>query len=243
MWSSIKSLFRKKAVPKPLASSDDVAKVICSLFVNHGLPCRLEGGRILAESGLFVSHCQVTNLSENQTTYAIRLDVFVAFDSGEEVIESFVGIGENRYDAIGNAIKYFCDGSFHVIYSSVSGTSCSHCELETWTINGTSRRVYLGPLTTRGDVSFQNTSLIDWFKDVEVEIKALQLSAGRHWLRFFHAEMGDEQSTSEVLLDNHSHPEIQKKLEVYNWPKTDGYYSVRIFLMINDDTTPPDSLQ
>ncbi len=200
------------------------------------MPAKVIGGWIVADSGCLTAQARIVVQEKNPTLFTVQLDVEVKTPRNPNLLESTVGFGASRRAAILNAIQAFCEGSFHVIYAAFSGRMCSHCDLENWVINGISRRVFLGPITRRAAVptDFEKVGN-DWFLSLEQPIKALRLEPGTHWLRLYHAELKGSESISEALLNNETCPEIQNCLANYQWPESDKFYSVRLFMILLDN--------
>jgi hypothetical protein len=116
----------------------------------------------------------------------IQLDVEVRTKGGHRILESCGGFGGSMHEAIGDAIMNFCNGSFHVLYSALTGRPCSHCEIETWEIGGVRRRVYISPMVCRGAGSAEEIPQADWFPVMRRSIQESRLSPGLHWIRLYH---------------------------------------------------------
>lgn len=236
MRSMFEALFRPfRRGPKPLANSEDATKVFLALFQGHGLPCGFKNGWIVGDSGCLVAQARVFTHSQTPALCSIQLDLEVKLPSGTSILESCAGLGGSLHSAIGDAIKNLCDGSFHVLFSAFTGQSCSHCEIETWEINGRSRRVFIGPMVARMMPAGELPST-DWFSEMTQDIKKAHPAHGLHWVRLYHAESPNANPTSEVLLDNQEWPELQNRMASYSWPKKNYFYSVRIFLVITDQS-------
>jgi len=60
-----------------------------------------------------------------------------------------------------------------------------------------------------------------------------------HWIRLYHLELEGGEPTNECLLDNQSHHALESTLRGWDWPAVkQGFYSVRVFLMIAKDDAP-----
>ncbi len=235
MRSFLKTLLKHFRRPKTLATSEDTTEVFLWMFQAHGLACSLREGWVVAESGDFGAQARVFVHPAGSAMCSIQLDVEVRTATGHRIIESCGGFGSSLHAAIGDAIKSFCDGSFHVIYSALTGEPCSHCEIEDWKIGGIPRRVYISPMVCRGQGSPGENPGTAWFDQMEQHIKRSSLPAGLHWIRLYHLECPTAKTTNEVLLDNKPWTDLQTQLGSYAWPPpVNSYYSVRMFLVIMD---------
>ncbi|CAN5326050.1 DUF6348 family protein [soil metagenome] len=229
-FSIIQRFFRRIRRPAPLATSEDATNVFLELFRGHGLSCHIENGWIVADSACVLARATIL---PGRTTpqFTVQLDVDAIFPSGARICESCAGIGLTLHDAIGESIVNFCNGPFHVIYSAATGQPCSHCDNEEWMFGSDSRRVLISPVVTRG-LSEENQSLSqEWFSWVANQLPRGPLSEDMHWFRLFHGQFpgGVE---SEALVNNEPSADLQYALDQYPWPVAQGYYSVRIFLII-----------
>ncbi len=229
-FALIQRFFQRFKRPSPLATSEDATRVFLELFKGHDLPCHLENGWIVADSGCLQARAEI---SHGLTTpkFSIQLDVDVVFPSGETISEACAGFGSTLHDAIGDSIVNFCNGPFHVILSAATGQICSHCDSEEWEFDGKFRRVLISPVVTRGlDVERQSLT-VEWFSWVASEIQQNSLTDEMHWFRFFHGQYPNG-AQSEVLFNNIPSAGSQQALEEYPWPVAEGYYSVRVFVVV-----------
>jgi hypothetical protein len=221
-----------------LASSEDATAVVLALFRGHGLHCELKDGWIVAvEAGGFAAQPRIFVQSQTASFCVVQLDVEVRTTAGHRILESCGGFGRSRHEAIGDAIRGFCDGSFHVLVTALTGRSCSHCEVETWEIGGVPRRVFIGPEVCRGTGPDGEVPQTDWFLAMRRSIQESSLSSGFHWVRLYHFECPTAETVNEVLLDNETWAELEAELGTCEWPPpAGGFYSVRVFLMIMDSS-------
>jgi hypothetical protein len=221
-----------------LASSEDATAVVLALFRGHGLHCELRDGWIVAaEAGGFAAQARIFIHSQTATFCSVQLDVEVRTTAGHRILESCGGFGRSRHEAIGDAIRGFCDGSFHVLVTALTGRSCSHCEVETWAIGGVPRRVIIGPMVCRGTGPDGEVTQTEWFHAIRRGIQESSLPPGLHWIRLYHFERPPAGTINEVLLDNETWAEREAELGACEWPPpAGGFYSVRVFLMIMDSS-------
>jgi hypothetical protein len=219
-----------------VSTSDDATAVFLDLFRAHGLTCQLRDGWIIADSGCLMAQARVFTHSQMPTLCSVQLDLDVRIPSDRSMVESCGGFGKTLHAAIADAIQNLANGSFHVIYSALTGQPCSHCEVEIWEIGGKPRRILVGPLVSRGQgqVAGPETPPRAWFPVVAEHIKNSQLDPGLHWIRLYHFECPKADTENEALLDNQGWIDLRSKLASYAWPHTEGYYSVRMFMIVMD---------
>jgi hypothetical protein len=104
---------------------------------------------------------------------------------------------------------------------------------EEWTIGGKMRSVIIGNVGIRGNLP-EGEQAVAWFKPFEEKLKAKQLGPGKHWVRLYYGQMQRKAMACEVLLDNDVWYEMQSEMAAINWPAEDAFFSVRVFLVIQD---------
>ena len=211
-----------------------------ALFEAHGIPCRLDRDWIVPDSARFVARAIVEERAMRPGQHTARLDLEVGLATGQVLREACAGVGATAADAVADAIRNCVEGTFHVLCGAIEGVESSHCTVEEWTIGGRQRRVFLGPLVCRGGDDFLKG--FDPLGPMIRGVEALELDAGPHWLRLYHAEVAGRPPTDEALLDNEDCPGLRVALAGLAWPPSTGFTSARWFLMIGVDplqTAPP----
>lgn len=215
----------------PIIDAESATEAFLVAFQGHGWRCALRGGKIVPEVENFVAQAQLTSRQEVNGTYSVQLDLVIHLREGPTIIESCGGFGKTLDLAGLDAFQNFSTGSFHELFAALTGLPCSHVEIETWEIAGKERQVYLGAITGRSNIKGW-LPFTEWFHHIEPEIRKLDLSPDLHWLRLYHGQVGEKTFSDEALLDNHPSSHLQACLEAFPWPKADGFYSVRIFMVI-----------
>jgi hypothetical protein len=164
----------------------------------------------------------------------VQLDVRLEFAPGRILIESFGGAGETRMRATNDALQNFTLNSFHVILAAFLNRDDNQVSREDWMIGGKLRRVTIGNVGIRGKPPVLGAELVDWFKLFEGKLKAQQLTEGVHWVRLYYAQMQEKSTACEVLLDNDVWEEIQSEMAAVDWPAGEEFYSLRLFLVVQD---------
>lgn len=231
MLNKLRRLLSWKEQPRQLATAEDATAFLAELFTEHGLPVAIRDGWLWSNSCRFKGQARIFMKHGSPPQGAIQLDVDITTADGRTILESVAGIGATMHEAILNGLRAYAEGSFHVIFSALTGRHCSHCDIETWSIGGVTRRVFLGPITTRGVRNRENPKPNDWFPAAEAQIKALPLDQKLHWIRFYHAEIENRDPINEVLLDNEP-SSLRDVFEKHTWPKSQGFYSVQLFIIV-----------
>ena len=87
-----------------------------------------------------------TVVSENQLPngYSLQLDIRVALGSSAVIIESFGGIGDNRDEAVADAVANFAANSLHTLLAAFYGQVDDQVMVEMWEIGAVVWRVNIG---------------------------------------------------------------------------------------------------
>lgn len=219
------------AVP-PLKSQ--VNQFLIDLFQHHGIEATVQNGVIVFPGQSMMLTGEIVQEIKHPDQLIVQLDVRLKIASGRELVESFAGFGGTREKAEMSALEAFATGSFHVLLASFFGKPDEQVHLEEWTIANQKRRVILGNIMIRGKLPVEQAQNNEWFKIFETKIKAANLSPGPHWIRLYFAQMKNNQMDCEVLLDNQTWEPIQTQMAAFNWPKSENFYTLRVFLVIQD---------
>ena len=164
----------------------------------------------------------------------VQLDVRLEFAPGRTLNESFAGIGQTREQATADALHNFTTNSFHVIIAAFFNHGDDQVSRDDWTVGGRLRQVTIGNVGIRGKPPVQGAELVSWFKLFEEKLKAQRLSEGVHWVRLYYAQMQGKSTACEVLLDNDVWEEMQAEMAAIDWPAGEEFYSLRVFLVMQD---------
>ncbi|MGV3662502.1 MAG: DUF6348 family protein [Prosthecobacter sp.] len=206
--------------------------LLAEMYQSHGVEVRRVANWVLAEGGALITRAACVGQQEHPGTFMVQVDFATVVDLDKHIIESFVGMGPDKDLALLDASKAFLDASFHVLLSALLGRSCGHCVVESWTMGHLQRQVSLGSLRIRGQFPAN-----DWprlFEKIQQQLESHELSPGLHWIRVFYSHSPTAQSTAEVLVDNDVEEALQAAVGRLDWPQTADFYSVRLFMVIQD---------
>ncbi len=224
----------------PSPATQVVSQPILQLFKAHGIDCREKGdwlefpNRSIKASGVIVEES-----NPEPDTHSVQLDFQMELDSGENLTESFAGIGESRDKAIKDAVDNFALNSFPVIMAAFftpqdNPVKIKNVRIENWSIEGTERRVVIGPIGMRGKAPDPSNTPLDWFKQIEEKLKSTHLFAGTHWISIYYGQIDNHPLKLEVLVNNEVWEQMQKELATIDWPKGKESFSLRVFIVIQD---------
>lgn len=165
-----------------------------------------------------------------------RLEIDVLLEDRRIINECFAGIGAGR-SGLNDALQNFCVNSFHVLLASFwEINDPDQVMTECWNIAGKEYTTYIGNFGTRGNASAGVGTKIPagLFEAIEKAIKSEPLSDQYSWFRCFFCDLSGEQ-TFEALKNNEVWESGMQALKSLPWVKTNGYYSVRIFLLLREN--------
>ncbi|AKQ64912.1 hypothetical protein A176_001824 [Myxococcus hansupus] len=140
-------------------------------------------------------------------------------------------MGASPIEARQSAYQSFASGSLHVLLGALLNAPCEHMTVEEWTVGGIPRRVFLGQVVAR-TMGEAEAPQPEWFDSLKSAVASLPLMPGTHWLRIYFAQRDAEVMKLECLLDNEEWPELQRALSEAPWPRTQGFVSHRLFLLL-----------
>lgn len=160
-----------------------------------------------------------------------RLEVDVLLDNGVLINECFGGFGDGD-DGVRDALENFCVNSLHVFLAAFWGKNDpEQVTTETWEIGANRYTVYIGNFGTRGSAEVSPDVPGGLFESIERTIKNEPLDGQYYWIRHFFCDVKGDQ-TFEALLNNKVWESGLQNLKLMHWKKSDGYYSVRNFMIL-----------
>jgi hypothetical protein len=206
---------------------------ISELFGRHGIACDVRDEWILPRSGL-----PALRAAWYPGSTSGRLDVEVLVREGVLIQESFAGIGEGNtglMDGLGN----FTLNSFHVMLAALWGQNDpEQVTTEAWSIAGRKFLAYIGNVGTRSSSAVTPHIPTELMSELEKAIRAESLQCGTHWFRVYAGHL-NANSTLEALMDNAEWPAGLSALKGLPWEKIEGFYSVRLFVILNTVVDSP----
>ncbi len=217
-----------------------VNEPLLELFRAHGLEAALlDDWIIFPDSAVRAAAAIVQEIPQRTGTLA-QLTVRMEVAPGTTISESFAGLGETRDSAVADGFQNFAANSFHVLLKSFFQPDDEQVSEDEWQIGETTRRVIVGNIGFRGEKNALVDVPLDWIEAFRARLANEPLGPEVHWVRLYYAQMNGKTSACEVLLDNEVWEEQQAALESFAWPKSESFYSVRLFLVIAP--TEPDPL-
>ena len=201
-------------------------RYIKELFEEHGVICVVEDEWIVPNSELPALRALWQPGSSNG-----RLDVQVLISEGVVIEECFAGVGDGERGA-NDALANFTINSFHVLFAALWGKNdASQVTTEAWEVHGKPYTAYIGNFGTRSSDGVTPYVPDELFAGIEEAVKHEPLAEDIHWFRIFFCNLAGE-FVFEALKDNENWNAGVRCLESMRWPKSEGYYSVRLFAIL-----------
>ncbi|MER9521675.1 DUF6348 family protein [Mesorhizobium sp. M0614] len=159
----------------------------------------------------------------------LEIYVFSPLLGTQPVIESFVGLGDTREQAIFQAFGKFLIGVFHVLIEGLAEHVCENMQAEIafWQRNDAGWKIYGGPVITQAAVECTLNRTYPAFYARLEKLFTAKVRPGSHFIRIFLASYGGALVGNEILLDNETWPEGQELLVDQDWHHGDGYQALR----------------
>ena len=198
------------------------------LLEAHDVDVTSENDWIVPNGTLPAIRCVWHEAPKKQTG---RLDVHVLIEQNKMIEESFAGIGAG-VPGLKDGFQNFAINSLHVLLAAFWDVSDNEQVLtEVWKFGSEEYKAFIGNFGIRGTGGGHLGVPENAFSFIENALKKTALSENVHWVRTFFCNIGKER-IFESLLDNKDWRAGEKALKKVNWPESDGYYSVRNFIVL-----------
>jgi len=204
----------------------ETTSLIAELFELHGLKCVIHNDWILPNEQLPAVRA---TWFPSELSGVLGVEVFVR--EGILIEECFAGMAEGE-SGLKDGLFNFTVNSFHVMLAALFGKNDpEQVTTENWQINEKSYTAYMGNFGTRTTEGVTASVPDGLFDAIETTIQREPLTNDIHWFRLFFCNLANE-FTFEALKDNEVWEEGARCLEAVDWRRDDGYYSVRLFLVL-----------
>jgi hypothetical protein len=211
-----------------------LATMLAQAIEAHGVPCRLDDGRVVVQDGRLTFHTRTTPKPMRGDRVLLQLDFGAEAPQlqGRMLWTSFAGLGAEEKAATAHGLMRFLLGPLHVLLAALAGYACAGASEEWRTLSGRiAWDVCDSPLLTMGIADPSAVPL----KPVMDKLMASFAATAEpvvHWGDIFFAFLNRERSTVDVRLDGEPWPEAAEALLNWDWaPAEDGYASGRYFFL------------
>ena len=204
----------------------ETTSVIAELFGQHDLQCVVDNNWIFPNGQLPAVRA---TWFQGEISGVLSVETFVR--EGVIIEERFAGIGEGDI-GLKDGLFNFAANSFHVLLAALFGKNdADQVNTENWNINDKSYIAYFGNFGTRASEGVTAHIPDGLFDAVETAIRREPLTNDIHWFRLFFCNLAN-QFTFEALKDNEIWKAGLECLQASDWRRDDGYYSVRVFMVL-----------
>ncbi len=201
-------------------------------FRKHTIECEITDALLIFPRQRMTACAKVFNRSSS-SALVLQLDVILEVGLGKEIIESCVGLGMDEDTAIKDAWKNFLSNSFHVLLSAFFTREFDdQINRYQWLIGGRKYDVVMSQIGLRGQAP--DPLPMDWLDQFEELVKKQTLPSGIHWMRLYYAQSQREAISTEILLDNDTWQPVENAVRSFDFPKTNDFLSVRVFVVVTD---------
>ena len=157
----------------------------------------------------------------------------VVLPDGREIQEFVAGIGEQDDQIAKAAIENFALSSFHTIYAVCMNPKDEHVRREIVKIDD---RKFA--MTSVGLYHLSSSKTKINFEPIALQIKtaieksALKLGKQLHWMKIVYGQNENKPIISSVTYDNLAADKFSQQVKTLDWPKSDGFYLAKMFLML-----------
>ena len=210
----------------------DINITLGELLKSHHVDISNEGDWFVPNQSLPAIRCYWHESPENESG---RLDIQVLVKDGLVLDECFAGVGKGQEGFL-DGLQNFAVNSFHVLLAAFwDKNDPEQVMTEQWEVGGSIYTAYIGNFGTRASDGIHPGVPEETFSHIENAIKSTDLKEQTHWVRTFFCNIGDEQ-IYEALVDNDNWVEGESALKKINWPKSEKYFSVRNFIVLQRNT-------
>ena len=214
-----------------------VTEKVGALFEEHGVGLAPSDYWLAHESGYAIS-VDASVREQLESRLAVQLDIDVSLPDGRLITESFIGLGNDADEAVDDAIENFRENSLFVFLTAFfKAPPKGRVIVESWKIDGAPWRIVAGNFGCCQSKKNLVKSLPDQlFSEMENAIKGSRLHNNSHWFRLFFSQQDGTRHPLELLMDNEPWHAAKEPLSRVPWQKTEGYYSVRGFVIATRET-------
>ena len=205
----------------------ELRETLRAMLAAHGVDCEIDGEwiQVRGHDARMQGYIRTDPANETYT----QLDIYFEPWPGTLICESFGGFASTHEERIRDGLCSFAGNTLHVWLTVFLGKDCGeHVGRFEFTNNGIARVAVHGNVASRGSADLGG----NWFDQMLQVLATQPISSGTHWVRFFHGQSDGKRLGLEVLLDNYTWAEGFAAAESVNWPKGEGFASVRVFLVL-----------
>ncbi len=213
------------------SSPDELHATLIALFGAHGVAAQSEGDWVTFPEHPGKIQGLIFALKNVHPLCSTQVDIRFSPWPGCAICESFSGIADTREERIRQSLQVFSDNTLHVLLKRFFGLDCGEQTNELKITNhGVPRTITDGNMACRGAGAVEMST--DWIEAFHRLLATEPLLEGTHWVRLYYAQMDRRPTMLELLLDNEQWTSGLAAARSLPLPLADGFFSIRIFLVI-----------
>jgi hypothetical protein len=202
---------------------------LITLLAGHGVHARVDGDWLQVEGHSARLQGWIRSIAGAHEKASTQLDVALSPWPGTVIWESFAGVGNTREERIQQALKAFVQNSLHVLLECFLKVDCGdQVDRFEFTNDGVGRHAVHGNALSRGKAELKT----GWFDALRQLLESHPIPEGTHWIRIFYGQINGRPLPFEILLDNAPWKDATPQAASIPWPKTDGFFSLRMFMVV-----------
>lgn len=169
---------------------------------------------------------------DDESGYTVETEFRIRISPGREIIEYVAGIGRTKDQAFQDSLLNFMLTTFHPVYKSFINPEEPHTKEERVTINGAERRLVMGDVFMRGTAGGDPLDLETINAQVRETLLDLPIDGEPHWIKIVYFQEDGAPLEVAVTLDNGENEALAAAVAALEWPRRDGVYMVKQFIVI-----------
>lgn len=179
---------------------------------------------------------QAFEMERFEDSVVVQVDIHVLLPE-QSFVESFVGHAQTVEEAVAQAFEQFEINVLHTLIMAFWDKAKrveNGIGTEIWEINGHRWQAVISNYGYRGDEPLDEVldDSDSMFTEVQNAIHALPLEKDIYAIRSVYTNVGDGRKVAEVLINNEEFPELEEAISKLAWKTTEGYYTVRNFVLV-----------
>ena len=171
----------------------------------------------------------VNELEKNER-YSIETRLTANF--GERKLDEFVvGVGKSPEAAFFDSLENFCMTTLHPIYAEFFNHDDPHVKRKKWKIGNKERNIFISEWGIRGELPEKN-NLEEVEEVIRKKLSQMELSDDIHWVKLVASNIEGKMGMVVLAVDGYGFDEINEELKKLDWPKTETFYLLKLFLVI-----------
>lgn len=191
-----------------------------------------EGGVGIAASPTRLKTSTYESNKHDGGGYTVELEFKTQLPGGREIIDYVAGMGDTEEQAAQDAMLNFTLSTFHVVYKAFMNPDDPHQSIQEVSIAGQKRQMLSGDLFLRGSEGSGSIDLEAMRPQIQAAIVALPLSDGPHWIKVVYGQNAGERIIVAATFDNQDQVALTETIGKLSWPKSDGFYMAKQFIVI-----------